>query len=70
MHSSFSSEAAVGVSQASSKRRLLRPWHCASALRGASEGRPARLQSCRQRLAATIGVIQMSPMRSSAGLRL
>ena len=37
------------------------PWHCASALGGASEGRPARMQSCGQRRAATIGAIQMSP---------
>jgi hypothetical protein len=39
-------------------------WRCASALGGASEGRPARMQSCGQRRAATIGVIQMSPNRS------
>jgi len=41
-------------------------WRCASALGGASEGRPARMQSCGQRRAATIGVIQMSPNRSWA----
>ena len=40
-------------------------WRCASALGGASQGRPARMQSCGQRRAATIGVIQMSPLRSS-----
>jgi hypothetical protein len=39
-------------------------WHCASALSGALEGQPTRMQSCGQRPAARIGVIQMSPKRS------
>ena len=43
--------------------RLVRPWRCPRALRGPFEGRPARMRSCGQRRAATISVIQMSPMR-------
>ena len=39
---------------------------CASALGGGSEGQPARMQLCGQRQAATIGVIQMSPLHNSA----
>ena len=62
---------------ASSRRRYADPpsssrvvsWHCAIALDGASEGRPARMQSCGARRAATIGVIQMSAMESRAGHR-
>jgi hypothetical protein len=46
--------------------RLQQPWPCASVLGGASDDWPARMQSCRQRRAATSGVIQMSPLRSSA----
>ena len=45
-------------------RPLPQPWHCASALDGASEGPPARMQSCGQRRSAPICVIQMSPTRS------
>ena len=54
----------TGVS--SSQPRRLGPWHCASALGPASVGRPARMQSCGWRRAATIGVIQMSPKRKQA----
>jgi hypothetical protein len=35
-----------------------------SAVGGAAEGRPTRMQSCGQRRAATIGVMQISPKRS------
>ena len=45
-------------------RGLSPPWHCKSALGGAPEGRPARMQSRGERRATTIGVIQMSPMQS------
>jgi hypothetical protein len=43
----------------------LRSWQSATALGGAAEGRPARMQSCGQRRGATTGVIQTSPLRSS-----
>jgi hypothetical protein len=43
---------ATASSQSRSKPPLLGSWHCASARGGASEGRPARMQSCCQRQAA------------------
>ena len=50
-------------------RRIL-SWHSASAVGGASEGRPARMQSrAGNARAAIIGVIQMSPERSRAARR-
>jgi hypothetical protein len=50
-------------------RRIL-SWHSASAVGGASEGRPARMQSrAGNARAAIIGVIQMSPERSRPARR-
>jgi hypothetical protein len=46
--------------------RQLNAWHCGSALGSASQVRPARMQSCGPRRAATIGVIQMSPKVAGA----
>ncbi len=53
----------------SSQPQPLDAWHCASALGGVSEGRPARMQSCGKRRGAMIGVIQMSPLRKLGGRR-
>jgi hypothetical protein len=54
---------AIAPRISSSQPPLALAWRCASALGGAFEGRPGRMRSCGQRRAATIGVIQMSPMR-------
>jgi hypothetical protein len=68
---SFRGEQSSGAAATASRARnrqpaVLLPWHCASAVGGTSAGPPARRQSCGQRRAATIGVIQMSPKRCCA----
>ena len=64
--------ARTGESHLSPEGRAGRPaeltspeWHCASGLGGASDGPAPRRQSCAQRPAAAIGVIQMSPISAS-----
>lgn len=63
-HTKQSSDTSTTGSMRSGRRTpLLLAWHCPSSLGCASEGRPARMQSCEQRRTGTIGVIQMSPKR-------
>lgn len=45
--------------------RRMESWRCTAAVGGAFEGWPARMQSCGQHRAATIGVTQMSPKEQS-----
>ena len=45
-------------------------WHSASGLGGVSDGPAARKQSCLRRQPAAIGVIQMSPLRWRAVIRV